>query len=235
MIAGATRQRIVSVQTTMAKEDEFEKATARLSEAVADQSAAEDDVGRLQARGEFKFIRAPFDGIVTERNVDIGTFVNAGDETNGKSTPPLFRVADENKIRVFVQIPEDLAAEIHGGMKARLRVPQFPGKIFDAVVDTTSRAIDLHSRTLLVELVTGNPDPDQAAPVGFVTKRCVGPDRLPRSPRGRPNSRQLATELPPAGAIVPRKRWCGTISGANRVLSAVQTPIAPRFPMPIGF
>jgi multidrug efflux pump subunit AcrA (membrane-fusion protein) len=89
---------IVSVQTTMAKEDEFEKATARLSEAVADQSAAEDDVERLQARGESKFIRAPFDGIVTERNVDIGTFVNAGDETNGKSTPPLFRVADENKI-----------------------------------------------------------------------------------------------------------------------------------------
>jgi multidrug resistance efflux pump len=124
---------IVSVQTTMAKEDEFEKATARLSEAVADQSAAEDDVERLQARGESKFIRAPFDGIVTERNVDIGTFVNAGDETNGKSTPPLFRVADENKIRVFVRIPEDLAAEIHAGMKARLRVPQFPGKIFDAV------------------------------------------------------------------------------------------------------
>jgi RND family efflux transporter MFP subunit len=149
---------IVSVQTTMAKEDEFEKATARLSEAVADQSAAEDDVERLQARGESKFIRAPFDGIVTERNVDIGTFVNAGDETNGKSTPPLFRVADENKIRVFVRIPEDLAAEIHAGMKARLRVPQFPGKIFDAVVDTTSRAIDIHSRTLLVELVTDNPD-----------------------------------------------------------------------------
>lgn len=148
----------VSVQSTMAKEDDFESATARLSEAIADQSAAEDDVKRLQARGEFKVFRAPFAGVVTERNVDIGTFVNAGDETNGKSTPPLFRVADVHKIRVFVQIPEELAAEIHAGMKARLRVPQFPGKIFDADVLTTSRAIDIHSRTLLVELETDNPD-----------------------------------------------------------------------------
>jgi RND family efflux transporter MFP subunit len=149
---------VVSVQETMSKKGDFETATARLNTALADVSVAKSDLERLQALDGFKRITAPFDGIVTERNTDVGALINAGSGVGGGSGPVLFRIADVHKTRIFVSVPQYMTAEFKPGLTARLRLPQFPKRVFHALVVTTSHSIDRSSRTLLVELSADNPD-----------------------------------------------------------------------------
>jgi RND family efflux transporter MFP subunit len=111
-------------------------------------------VDRLSAMAQFKRIVAPFDGVVTARTTDIGNLINAG----VGSAPQLFRVADVHEMRVFVQVPQELSAEIHNGLTAELDLPQYPDKTFKATVATTSEAINEAARTLLVELHADNTD-----------------------------------------------------------------------------
>jgi RND family efflux transporter MFP subunit len=120
----------------------------------ADVDAAQSNVDRMKAQKAFANIVAPFDGVVTARNVDVGSLVRA----DGTSTAPLFTVADVHEMRVYVPVPETYAAEVRDGTKATLEVPEYPNRTFDATVDTTSRAIDSKSRTLLVELLAPNKD-----------------------------------------------------------------------------
>jgi RND family efflux transporter MFP subunit len=149
---------VVSDQETMAKKGDFESGSARLDAAIADAKAAEGDVDRLQALQQFKRITAPFDGIVTERNTDIGSLINAGSGVGGGTGPVLFRVADVRQMRIFVQVPQESSADIRDGLRAELYLPQYPDKTFKATVATTARAINITSRTLLVELHAENPD-----------------------------------------------------------------------------
>ena len=108
---------------------------------------------RLQALEGFKKILAPFDGVVTARETDIGALINAGSGNNG---PELFRVADIHEMRVYVQVPQQLSAGIRQGLTAELHLPQYPDKTFKATVATTSSAINMSARTLLVELHAEN-------------------------------------------------------------------------------
>ena len=149
---------VVSVQELQSKKGDYDSAAARLHAAQADVNAAKGDVDRLNALESFKGITVPFDGTVTERNTDIGALINAGSGVGGGSGPVLFRVADVHKMRVFVQVPQRTSAEIHDGLTADLSLPQYPDKTFKAVVATTARAINMASRTLLVELHADNPD-----------------------------------------------------------------------------
>jgi RND family efflux transporter MFP subunit len=149
---------VVSVQETLAKKGDFDSATARLNAALADVNVAQGEVDRLKALESFKLVIAPFDGEVTERNTDVGALINAGSGVGGGSGPVLFKVADVHKVRVFVQVPQRMSAEISQGQKAELRLPQFPDKTFEATVATTSRAINQSARTLLVELHADNPN-----------------------------------------------------------------------------
>jgi RND family efflux transporter MFP subunit len=151
-------QGVVSVQATTEKKNAFETAAARLSAAMADSKVVQDEVQRLQSHETLRRITAPFDGIVTERNTDIGAPVGPAKGNDGQDNPPLFRVADVHKVRVFVKVPQAMTGKIAAGAKAILRLPQFPGKQFEAVVVTNSGAIDVHSGTLLVELNADNPD-----------------------------------------------------------------------------
>ena len=93
---------------------------------------------------------APFDGVVTARNVDVGSLVRAD---GGPNTPPLFTVADVHEMRIYVPVPENYVAGLEPGTKATLEVPEYPGRSFDATIDTTAHAITTNSRTLLVELL----------------------------------------------------------------------------------
>jgi len=149
---------VVSVQETMSKKGDFETATARLTTAIADVNVAKGDVDRLQALEGFKRIVAPFDGIVTERNTDVGALINAGSGVGGGNGPVMFRIADVHRTRIFVSVPQQMTAGIKPGLAATLRLPQFPKRVFHALVVTTSHAIDKNSRTLLVELTADNPD-----------------------------------------------------------------------------
>jgi RND family efflux transporter MFP subunit len=117
-------------------------------------AAAQSNVDRLKAQKAFSNIVAPFDGVVTARNVDVGSLVRA----DGVDTPPLFTVADVHQMRIYVPVPETYAADLKDGTKATLEVPEYPDRTFDATVVTTSRAIDRKSRTLLVELLADNKD-----------------------------------------------------------------------------
>src|ERR1700735_2051519 len=116
--------------------------------------AAQSNVDRLKAQKAFANTVAPFDGVVTARNVDVGSLVRA----DGVDTPPLFTVADIHEMRIYVPVPETYAAELKDGMKATLELPEYPNRTFDATIATTSHAISQKSRTLLVELLAENKD-----------------------------------------------------------------------------
>ena len=149
---------VVSVQEQENKQSEYNSAIARLNSSNADVAAAQGEVDRLQALADFKNITAPFDGVVTARETDIGALINAGSGTGGGNGPELFRVADIHKMRIYVQVPQQMSAGIRSGLTADLRLPQYPDKTFKAEVATTSSAINLNARTLLVELYAENPD-----------------------------------------------------------------------------
>ena len=114
--------------------------------------ADEANVGQLQAMEAFKILHAPFDGMVTARNIDIGALVS----TNSSS--PLFIVSQVAPLRVYVNVPESLAASIKAGVKANLRFDTFPGTQFPAEVVATAGAIDPTTRTLLTQLAIPNTD-----------------------------------------------------------------------------
>jgi RND family efflux transporter MFP subunit len=148
---------VVSVQEQDSKRADYESAVANLNAALANVETAQGNVDRLKALEEFKRIVAPFDGIVTARETDIGALINAGSGVGGGNGPELFRVADVHEMRIFVQVPQRMSAGIREDLIADLHLPQYPDKTFSAAVATTSSAINLTSRTLLVELHADNP------------------------------------------------------------------------------
>jgi RND family efflux transporter MFP subunit len=154
-LAKVTAARWDSLRHTAAvsqQEADEKDSDARAQAAQVD--AAQSNVDRLKAQKAFANIVAPFDGVVTARNVDVGSLVRA----DGVDTPPLFTVADVHQMRIYVPVPESYAADLKDGTKATLEVPEYPDRTFDATVSTTSRAIDRKSRTLLVELLADNKD-----------------------------------------------------------------------------
>jgi RND family efflux transporter MFP subunit len=176
---------VVSVQEQQAKEADYNSAKARLSSATAEVAADQGEVDRLDALESFKNILAPFDGVVTARETDIGALINAGSGTGGGNGPQLFRVADIHKMRIYVQVPQQLSADIKAGLNAELHLPQYPDKTFRAIVATTSSAINTSARTLLVELHADNRDselqPGAYAQVDFELPSNPNVVRIPTS------------------------------------------------------
>jgi RND family efflux transporter MFP subunit len=150
-------QGVVSQQETESKKAGYESALAQYEAAIADVRSDEGVMDRLQALEQYRRIVAPFDGVVTARNTDIGDLITAGSGGGAGSAPQLFRVADVHRMRVFVQVPQAMSGPIRPGMTASLRLPQYPDRKFQAVVATTAQAIDPASCTLLVELHASNP------------------------------------------------------------------------------
>jgi RND family efflux transporter MFP subunit len=177
---------VVSVQEQESKQADFNSALARLNAANADVEQDQGDVDRLEALEGFKRIVAPFDGVVTARETDIGALINAGSGTGGGNGPELFKVADIHKMRVYVQVPQALSAGIRPGLAADLTLPQYPDKTFKPTIATTSSAINMAARTLLVELQADNPDgllqPGAYAQVKFnLSEDPSGVVRIPTS------------------------------------------------------
>ncbi|HUN73393.1 MAG TPA: efflux RND transporter periplasmic adaptor subunit [Steroidobacteraceae bacterium] len=149
---------VVSEQEQESKKADYGSANAAYEASLADVNADRGVVDRLNALEQFKSLVAPFDGIVTERNTDIGALINAGSGAGGGGAPVLFKVAKVDEMRVYVQVPQAISAGIHDGLTATLLLPQYPERVFHAVVATTARAINNAARTLLVELHADNPD-----------------------------------------------------------------------------
>jgi RND family efflux transporter MFP subunit len=124
-------------------------ADATAKEAVVD--ANEANVRQLEAMQSFKTLTAPFDGVVTARNVEIGQLINSGG-----SGQPLFEVSDLHRVRIFVQVPQSFTAGLAVGMKATFEMPQYPGVQFDATLSHISKAINATSHSMQVELQADN-------------------------------------------------------------------------------
>jgi membrane fusion protein, multidrug efflux system len=127
--------------------------SAAVSVAKANVVAQQAAVGRLQELTGFEQIKAPFDGVVTARNVDIGDLVNAG----GNTGRAMFQVADLHRMRIYVNVPQAFLAELSPGIKATLHLPG-QKETFEAQLVSTSNAVAENSRTSLVELQAENPD-----------------------------------------------------------------------------
>jgi RND family efflux transporter MFP subunit len=135
----------------VSKQDADEKAGDAAAKSAAANSA-EQNVARLNDLESFRHVLAPFDGVVTARNTDVGALINAGQSAGSE----LFRVADIHKLRVYAQVPEAYARATTSGLKAELHFTERPGQSFAAETIRTSNALDPSARTLQVELELDN-------------------------------------------------------------------------------
>jgi membrane fusion protein, multidrug efflux system len=160
-LADVTAQRWKALAGTeaVAQEDvDIKVATAAAKKAQV--LAAQHEVGRYHALEEFKNIVAPFDGVITSRDTDVGNYVNAmgGDVSSRGAADQLFTVADVHKLRLFVSVPQDYADMLKPGLEATFTLPQYPGRQFKATLLTTANAFNPQTRTVVTELVAQNPD-----------------------------------------------------------------------------
>jgi RND family efflux transporter MFP subunit len=114
-------------------------------------AAMQANVGRMTEMQGYLKVRAPFAGVVTLRNVDVGTLINTGNTM-------LFRIAQTNPLRTYLNVPQSSASDIRVGQTATLATPELPERKFSGAVTRTSNAMDPSSRTLLVEVQVPNPE-----------------------------------------------------------------------------
>ena len=152
-LARTTNERWKGLLATesVSQQDADQRAGDAAAKAAARQSAGAN-VARLQELESFKRVVAPFDGVVTQRNTDVGALINAGQSTGNA----LFRVADLHRLRIYVSVPQLYASSIRQGLTAGLVFADHPGKRYEGSVANTSRALDANSRTLQVELQIDN-------------------------------------------------------------------------------
>jgi len=117
----------------------------------ADQAA----VAQYSALVSFEKVYAPFDGVITARNTDIGDLINSGSNSNVKTD--LFHIAQPGTLRVYVNVPEEYSQGVKVGMTADLSLTEFPGRKFQGKLVRTADAINLTTRTLLIEIDIANP------------------------------------------------------------------------------
>jgi RND family efflux transporter MFP subunit len=154
-LSETTNERWQSLLKTnsVSKQDADEKAGDAAAKK-ASRDSADENVRRLHELEGFKRLIAPFDGVVTARNTDIGNLINAGQSSGSE----LFRVSDTRKLRIYAQVPEAYSGATTVGLTAQLQFPEHPGKPYSAVVINTSHALDPSARTLQVELQLDNPN-----------------------------------------------------------------------------
>ncbi len=148
----ADRWAALRQSSAVSKQSADEKASeAQLK--LADLGAAKASLERLKAEKAFGQIVAPFDGVVTVRNIDIGSFV-----APGRNEKPLFKVADIHAVRLYVEVPQVYSASMNKGMKVVFTTPQWKDRQFHGEIATTSNAIGASTGSLLVEVDAPNSD-----------------------------------------------------------------------------
>jgi RND family efflux transporter MFP subunit len=141
----------------------------------ADVASAQANVSRLEQLVSYEKVDSPFSGILTARNIDIGSLVNQGANTPGKE---LFHVASIDVLRVYVSVPEMYSQAAKPGVQAYLTLTEFPGRKFLGQVVRNANAIDQSSRTLLVEVDVRNPT-GELLPGSYVTVHLKLPSNIP--------------------------------------------------------
>jgi RND family efflux transporter MFP subunit len=152
-------------------QQEVDQQVSGYQQAQANLAAADANVRRLEQMESFKHVYAPFSGVLTKRNVDVGALINAG---NGGSNRELFDVAQIDPLRVYVNVPQTYSPAIKVGMSAYLEQSEYVNQEFEGKVVRTADAIDPATRTLLTEIDVPNPKgrilPGAYAQVHFAAK-----------------------------------------------------------------
>jgi RND family efflux transporter MFP subunit len=146
---------VVSDQEREDKKARYAVSVAQLNAARARVSLDQANVNRLTFLAHFKQVVAPYEGIITERRVDIGDLVTAGSTA---STTPLYEIAQSEKVRVFADVPQVATGEVGEGTPAQVTAKEYPDRKFEGKVTATSKSIDLKARTLRVEVDLSNDD-----------------------------------------------------------------------------
>ena len=162
-------QGVVSEQEREQKHADYDSAAANLESAEADVTLDRSRVNQYAAMSEFKQVTAPYDGVVSQRDIDIGNLVTAG-STN--STTPLYVMTQNDPMRVFVDVPQSAAADLmEGSIPVDVQVPGNEGRTFTGSVTRTAQAINQQARTLRVEIDIPNAQqslvPGMYVKVGF--------------------------------------------------------------------
>jgi RND family efflux transporter MFP subunit len=152
-LARITAERWQSLAGTdaVAKQD-VDQRTFSWNANVAQVKAAQANVDRLVAEEGFKRLIAPFDGIVTARDTDIGALINVG----AAGGTELFVVSDTRKLRVYVNVPQSYVPSVPAGTKATISVPEHPGKTYQGTVESSAEAVNPGSGTTLMQLIVDN-------------------------------------------------------------------------------
>jgi RND family efflux transporter MFP subunit len=145
-------QFLLKTQSVSQQETDQKIGDMNARKAMVDSAAS--NVKRLEDIQSYQKVYAPFDGVVTARNTDVGALIDAGSNGSGRE---LFHVAATNRLRVFIRVPEEYGRAAKNGSKAALTLNAFPGRSFTGTVVRNANAIDLESRTLLVEVDVNNP------------------------------------------------------------------------------
>src|SRR5215813_3182043 len=129
----------------------------RIADLASKQAAVKSNqanVERLEALAGYKNVLAPFDGMITARETDLGALINAG----SSSAPAMFVVSDTSRLRVYVNVPQSFVPAIRVGSKAMISVPEYADRGFPASIEFSSQAVDGQSGTTRMQLIVGNDD-----------------------------------------------------------------------------
>jgi RND family efflux transporter MFP subunit len=148
---GAERWQSLASTDAVAKQD-VDQRTFTWNANIAQVKAAQANVDRMVAEEGFKRLVAPFDGIVTARETDIGALINVGAAGGAQ----LFVVSETGKLRVYVNVPQNYVPSVPPGTKATISVPEHPGKTYSGTVEYSSQAVNPSSGTTLMELIVDN-------------------------------------------------------------------------------
>jgi len=154
-------------------QQETDQAVSNLSAVKAASESSAANVRRLEQLQSFEKIYAPFDGIITARNTDIGALIDAGANTQPRE---LFHIAAIHTLRLYVSVPEVYSRAARSGAPATLTLDEFPGQTFHGTLVRNANSIDIASRTLLVEVDVDNPT-GQLLPGSYVFVHLKLPDQ----------------------------------------------------------
>lgn len=151
-LSEATLKRRQALLTqNFASQQDIDERTADLNSKTALVKSGQANVDRLEALASYKRLTAPFDGVVTARDTDVGALINAG-----SGGAPMFVISDVRKLRVYLNVPQTYVPMVRIGTKATITVPEYPTRSFPAVVETSSQSVDVASGTTRMQLGVDN-------------------------------------------------------------------------------
>lgn len=181
-LSGATlARRKTLLASNFVSQQEIDERSADLASKEAQVNSMQANVARLVALASYKNVTAPFDGVVTERNTDVGALINGGTGAGAA----MFVVSDVKKLRLYVNVPQSYLPGIRMGAKAIVTVPEYASRTFPATIEASAQSIDISSGTTRMQLAIENTNnelrPGAFANVKLALTRDVQPLSIPAS------------------------------------------------------